>query len=129
MISWHSKKQACVALSTIETEYVAAGSCCAQSLWIKSQLEDYGIKLGDIPLKCDSTNAINLTKNPILHSKTKQIEIRHHFIRDHINKGEIKIEYVDTLHQWVDIFTKPLNKERYFTIRNELGILNDSSIK
>ncbi|XP_014490299.1 uncharacterized protein LOC106753033 [Vigna radiata var. radiata] len=116
LISWNSKKQAYVALSTTEAEYIAAGSCCAQSLWIKSQLEAYGIRIDNIPLKCDSTSAINLTKNPILHSKTKHIEIRHHFIRDHINRGEIKIEYVDTLHQWADIFTKPLNKERFFTI-------------
>ena len=67
LVSWHSKKQACVALSTTKAEYIAVGSCCAQSLWIKSQLEDYGIKLDNIPLKCDSTSAINLTKNIVLH--------------------------------------------------------------
>ncbi|XP_014496475.1 uncharacterized protein LOC106758077 [Vigna radiata var. radiata] len=67
LISLHSKKQACVALSTTEAEYIAVGSCCAQSLWIKSQLEDYGIKIENTPLKCDSTTAINLTENPILN--------------------------------------------------------------
>ena len=64
LISWHSKKQVSVALSTVEAEYVAAGSCCAQILWLKTQLEDYGIHLHHIPLKCDNTSAINLTKKP-----------------------------------------------------------------
>lgn len=85
-------------MSTTEAEYIAVGSSYAQPLWIKSQLEDYGIHLDHIPLKCDNTNAINLTKNSILHSKMKYIEFRYHFIRDHISKGEIKIEFVDTLH-------------------------------
>jgi len=89
LVSWHSKKQACVALSTTEAEYIAAGNCCAQILWMKQQLEDYNIFLKHIPMKCDNTSAINLTKNPIMHSRTKHIEIRHHFLRDHINKREL----------------------------------------
>jgi len=124
LVSWHSKKQACVALSTTEAEYIAAGSCCAQSIWIKHHLEDYGIHLDSIPLRCDSTSAINLTKNPIMHSRTKHIEIRHHFIRDHVAKGECKIEYIDTNNQLADIFTKPLARERFYVLRNELGILD-----
>jgi len=96
LISWHSKKQACVAFSTTEAEYIAIGSCCAQSIWIKNQLEDYRIYLDHIPLKCDNTSAINLTKNHVLHSKTKHIEIQHHFIRDHVSKGDYKVEYIDT---------------------------------
>nr|KYP59526.1 Retrovirus-related Pol polyprotein from transposon TNT 1-94 [Cajanus cajan] len=79
LVSWHRKKQACVALSTAEAEYIAIGSCCAQILWMKQQLKDYGTELNKIPLSCDNTSAINLTKNPILHYRTKHIEIRHHF--------------------------------------------------
>jgi len=63
LVSWHSKKQACVALSTTEAEYIVAGSCCAQSIWIKHHLEDYGIHLDSIPLRCDSTSAINLKES------------------------------------------------------------------
>ena len=63
LISWHSKKQACVALSTTETEYIVAGSYCAQILWLKQQLADFGLKISKVPLMCDNTSAINLTKN------------------------------------------------------------------
>jgi len=86
LISWHSKKQACVALSTTKMEYIIVGSCCAQFIWIKHQLRDYGIHLENIPLRCDNTSAINLTKNPIMHSRTKHIEIRHLSIRDYVAK-------------------------------------------
>ena len=128
LVSWHSKKQASVALSTAEAEYVAAGSCCAQTLWLKQQLFDYGLKLDHIPIRCDNTSAINLTKNPILHSRTKHIEIRHHFIRDHVQKGDCIIEFVDSNNQLADIFTKPLPKDRFFQLRNELGVLDVSNV-
>src|ERR1043165_2062136 len=74
------KTQACVALSTTEAEYIAAGSCCAQILWLKQQLCDYGLDLGCIPLRCDNTSAVHITKNPVMHSRTKHIDIRHHFL-------------------------------------------------
>ena len=75
-------------MSTIEAKYIATGSCCAQSLCIKHQLEDFDICLDQIPLKCDNTSTIYLTKNPIMHSKTKQI--------GYVAKGDCKIEYIDT---------------------------------
>ncbi|XP_068497825.1 secreted RxLR effector protein 161-like [Phaseolus vulgaris] len=124
LISWHSKKQACVALSIVEAEYIAAGSCCAQILWIKQQLEDFGVKMSKVPLLCDNTSAINLTKNHIQHSRTKHIEIRHHFIRDHIANGDCEVKFVSTKRQLTAIFTKPLSKDRLHSLRNELGILD-----
>ena len=128
LVSWSCKKQACVALSTAEAEYIAAGSCCAQILWLKQQLHDYGIKLGCISIKCDNTSAINLTKNPVMHSRTKHIDIRHHFLRDHVLKNDVKLDFVDTSAQLADIFTKPLPKESFFKIRLELGILDEACI-
>ena len=71
LISWFSKKQHSVALSTTEAEYVTVGSCCAQVLWMKQQMEDFGITMDHIPIKCDNISAISLTKNPIQHSRTK----------------------------------------------------------
>ena len=81
-------------MSTAEAEYVAAGSCCSQILWLKQQLLDYDLKLR-VPILCDNTSAINLTKNPVLHSRTKHIEIRHHFLRDHVEKGDVIFDHVD----------------------------------
>ena len=95
---------------------------------MKQQLEDFGVNLDHIPLKCENTSAINLTKNLVMHSRTKHIEIRHHFLRDHMFKGYCCIEFVDREHQLADIFTKPLARDRFFFIRNELGILDASSI-
>ena len=128
LVSWASKKQSSVALSTAEAEYVAAGSCCAQILWLKQQLLDFGVSLDHILIKCDNTSAISITKNPVQHSRTKHIEIRHHFIRDHIQKGDCIIEYVDTSRQLADIFTKPLPKENFFFIRREIGLTSASHL-
>ena len=128
LVSWFSKKQNCVALSTAEAEYIAAGSCCAQILWMKQQLSDFGLNLTKIPIKCDNTSAINLTKNPVLHSRTKHIEIRHHFLRDHVQKGDCTIEFVQTSEQLADIFTKPLPRDTFYKIRRELGIFDEATI-
>ena len=95
---------------------------------MKQQLSDYGLDLSHIPIKCDNTSAINLTRNPVLHSRTKHIEIRHHFLRDHVQKGDCTIEFVETKKQLADIFTKPLPRDTFYFIRNELGILAESNV-
>ena len=87
LISWTSKKQNSVALSTAEYEYITVGSWVAQVLWLKQQILDLGLPIGTIHILCDNTSAICITKNPIQHSRTKHIDIRHHFIRDHFIKG------------------------------------------
>ena len=116
-----------VVLSTTEAEYIAAGSCCAQILWMKQTLRDYGIKLDQIPILCDNTSAINLSKNSIQHSRTKHIEIRHHFLRDHVKKWDVVIKFVSTENQLADIFTKPLSEKHFIKIRHELGMMNVTS--
>lgn len=103
------KKLACVALSMTEAEYIVAESCCAQILWLKQQLCDYDVNLGCIALKCDNTNAINITKNLVIHLKTKHINIRHHFLRGHVIKGDVQVTF-DTHNQFTNIFTKSLAK-------------------
>jgi len=89
---------------------------------------DYGVKLEKVPLYCDNTTTINLTKNPIHHSKTKHIEIKHHFIRDHIQKGDIEIMFVKTENQLANLFTKPLARDRFNKLRTELGILDMKNV-
>jgi len=99
LISWASKRQATIAMSTIEAEYISAASCCTQLLCMKHQLEDYQINANSIPIYCDNTAAICLSKNPILHSRAKHIEIKHHFIRDYVQKGILDIQFIDIEHQ------------------------------
>ena len=86
LTSWFSKKQTALAISTTEAEYVSAGKACQQALWMKQALVDYGIRLENVPIMCDNKGAIDLSKNPVQHSRTKYIEIRHHFLRDNVQK-------------------------------------------
>jgi transposase InsO family protein len=127
LVSWSSKKQNSVALSTAEAEYIAAGACCAQILYMKQTLLDYGVVLEKVPLLCDNESAVKLANNPVQHSRTKHIDIRHHFLRDHVAKNDISLESVRTEDQLADIFTKPLDEARFCKLRNELNILDLSN--
>jgi hypothetical protein len=124
LVSWASKKQNSVALSTAEAEYIAAGHCCAQLLWMRQTLRDYGYNLSKVPLLCDNESAIHMVDNSVEHSRTKHIDICYHFLRDHQQKGDIEIAYVSTHNQLVDIFTKPLDEKTFSKLRNELNILD-----
>ncbi|GJU57952.1 retrovirus-related pol polyprotein from transposon TNT 1-94 [Tanacetum coccineum] len=86
LVCWSAKKQQSVAMSSAEAEYVAVAGCCASILWMKSQLIDYDIHYKMVPIFCDNTSAIAISNNPVLYSRTKHIDIRYHFIRDHILK-------------------------------------------
>ncbi|GJW43338.1 putative ribonuclease H-like domain-containing protein [Tanacetum coccineum] len=96
LISWQCKKQTVVATSTTEAEYVAAASCCGQVLWIQNQLLDYGYNFMNTVIYIDNTSTICIIENPVQHSKTKHIEIRHHFIRDCNTKKLIQMAKIDT---------------------------------
>jgi hypothetical protein len=102
-----------VALSTAESKYISASSCCVQILWMKATLNDFGIKFKKMPLLCDNESAIKLTNNLVQHARTKHIDVRHHFIWDHQQKGDICIESVSTEDQLADIFTKPLMRKGF----------------
>ncbi|WVZ75651.1 LOW QUALITY PROTEIN: hypothetical protein U9M48_023686 [Paspalum notatum var. saurae] len=123
LVSWSSRKQASVSLSTTEAEYIAAASCCSQLLWMKATLSDFGLRFGKIPLLVDSTSAISVAKNPFLHSRTKHIDVRFHFLRDHYEKGDIDLVHVASENQLANIFTKPLEFGAFVRLRGELGVL------
>ena len=105
-----------------EAEYIAARSCCAQILWIKMQLEDYNIKQSKIAIKYDNTSTINLSKNSIQHSRSKHIEIRYHFFKEHVANENVNVEYINTKNQLADIFTKLLREDKFCSLRRELGV-------
>jgi hypothetical protein len=127
LVSWASKKQNSVALSTVEAEYIATGHCCAQLLWMEQTLRDYGYKLSKVPLLCDNKSAIRMADNSVEHSRTKHIGIRYHFLRDQQQRGDIEIAYVSTKGQLTDIFTKPLDEKTFIKLRNELNILDSQN--
>ncbi|GJW10036.1 putative reverse transcriptase domain-containing protein [Tanacetum coccineum] len=113
LVSWSSKKQDYTAMSTTKSEYVSLSACCAQVIWIRTQLLDYGFRYNKIPMYCDSKSAIAISCNPVQHSHTKHINIRYHFIKEHVEKGKIELYFVGTECQLADLFTKALMKERF----------------
>jgi len=109
--------------SHAEAEYVAVASCCAQLLWIRQQLKDFCVDTGCIPIFCDNTNAINISKNLCQHKRTKHIDIRHHLLRDNVEKGLISMNLCATKNQIADIFAKALSREQFEKNRLELRLI------
>ncbi|GAA0187040.1 hypothetical protein LIER_34328 [Lithospermum erythrorhizon] len=114
-ISWQSKLQRCVALSTTEAEYIAITECCKELLWLKRFFEEIGIDQKRFTILCDSQSAIHLSKNPSLHSKSKHIQVRYHWIRDVIEEKQVFIEKVHTCDNGADMMTKVLPKGKHDT--------------
>ena len=127
LVSWTSKKQNSVALSIAEVEYIVAGACCAQILYMKQTLLDYGVVLEKVPLLCDNEIEVKLANNLVQHSCTKHIDICHYFFRDHVAKNDISLEGVRIEDQLTDIFTKPLDEATFCQLRNELNVLDFSN--
>ncbi|GKD37711.1 hypothetical protein Tco_1257918, partial [Tanacetum coccineum] len=108
-----SKKQDCTVMSTTEVEYVALSTSCAQVLWMRTQLKDYGFNYNKIPLYCDSQSAIAISCNPVQHSHTKHINVRDHFIKEQDERGIVELYFGRTEYQLADMFTKALSQERF----------------
>ncbi|KAJ9562028.1 hypothetical protein OSB04_007188 [Centaurea solstitialis] len=113
LVIWSSKKQNCISTSTTKVEYVVAASCCSQALWMQTQLRDYGYSLDKIPILCDSKSAIAISANHVQHSKTKHIDIRYHFLKHHVEEGNVEMYFVTTKYQLADLITKALDEKRF----------------
>nr|GEW51089.1 hypothetical protein [Tanacetum cinerariifolium] len=113
LVSWMSKKQDCTVMSLAEAEYVALSTSCAQVMWTRTQLQDYGLNYNNIPLYCNSQYAIAISCNLVQHSRTKHIHTRYHFIKEHVENGIIDLYFVRTEYQLVDMFTKALPEDRF----------------
>ncbi|GKD25132.1 hypothetical protein Tco_1231346 [Tanacetum coccineum] len=122
LVSWMSKKQNCTAMSSAEAEYVALSASCAQVMWMRTQLQDYGFNYNKIPLYCDSQSAIAISCNPVQHSRTKHIHTRYHFIKEQVENGIIELYFVRTEYQLADMFTKALPEDRFKYLVRRIGM-------
>nr|GEW98810.1 copia protein [Tanacetum cinerariifolium] len=122
LVSWSSKKQDCTSMSSAEVEYVSLSACCAQVLWMRTQLTDYGFHFDKIPMYCDSKAAIAISCNPVQHSRTKHIDVRYHFIKEKVEKCIVELLFVRTEYQLADLFTKALPVERFQYLVRRLGM-------
>lgn len=122
-VAWLSKKQPIVTLSTTEAEYVAASVCACQAIWFKRILRELGYNVdGSTVIYCDNTSTIKLSKNPVFHGRCKHIGVRFHFLRDMVKDEEIQLEHCGSEEQVADIFTKPLKRETFERLRDQLEI-------
>nr|GEV14832.1 retrovirus-related Pol polyprotein from transposon TNT 1-94 [Tanacetum cinerariifolium] len=124
LVCWSSKKQNCESISTAESEYVTVSSCCAQVLWMRTQLTDYGFFYDKVPIYCDSKSAIAISCNLVQHTHTKHIDVRYHFIKDHVEKGTIELNFIGTEYQLADLFTKSLPEARFKFLVEKLGMMS-----
>nr|GEX39565.1 Gag-Pol polyprotein [Tanacetum cinerariifolium] len=124
LVSWSLKKQDCTTLSTAKAEYVSLFACCAQVLWMRTQLTDYGFHFNKIPIYCDSKSAIaiSISCNSVQHSRTKHIAVCYHFIKEHVEKGTIELYFVKTDYQLADLFTKALPADHFNYLVYRLGM-------
>jgi hypothetical protein len=123
LVSWNSKLQATVALSSTEAEYLALTAAVKEALWIRTFLHDLGIiDIKETPIFSDNQGCLALAKNPVYHGRTKHIDVRHHFIRDNIEKGDIVVDYCQTDHMPADLLTKPLARTKFEEHKAKLGL-------
>ncbi|KAI3501210.1 hypothetical protein L1887_29073 [Cichorium endivia] len=121
-ICWSSRKQEVVTLSSTEAEYVAATTCACHCVWLKGLFEEIEEKAGTVEVLCDNCSAIKLSKNPVMHRRTKHIDVRYHYIRELVNKEIIKLKFCGTNEQLADMMTKPLTLATFEFIREEIGV-------
>ena len=124
-ITWESKKQRTVALSSTEAEYLALGEATKEAVYLRNLLQEIGymhLKCEPTVLFCDNQGAQNLTKNPVFHCRTKHIDIRHHYIREIFRKGQIDVKYIPTDDMVADVLTKGLYRPKHEKFRKYLGI-------
>nr|GEV34268.1 hypothetical protein [Tanacetum cinerariifolium] len=120
LISWSSKRQKSATISSTKAEYIALSRCCAQILWMRLQLSDYGLGFNKIPMYCDNKSAIALCCNNVQHSQSKHIDLKYHFIKEQVENGVIELYFVNTEYQLADLFTKALGRDKIEFLINKL---------
>jgi hypothetical protein len=124
MISWGSRKQKSAALSTAEAEYMAGCEACTKAIWLRKLISDLFDQIPESTIiYCDNRSCIRLLEQHVFHERSKHIEIKCYFIRDKVQEGEVKLEYIPTDEQTIDILTKPLSRIKFAYFREKMGIM------
>jgi hypothetical protein len=124
MISWQSRKQSSIALSTVEAEYIAACFASCEAIWLQKLLTGlFELEMRATLILCDNQRCIKMTENLIFHDKLKHIEISYHYIRDMVQRGALKLQYISTDEQVFDVLTKPLSLVKFEFFRDKFGIV------
>eukprot|EP00253_Pinus_taeda_P029076 PITA_29076 len=127
VVSWISWKQQSVALSSVEAEYMAASLASCEVIWLHKMLFGlFGQALKPSVIYCDNQSCIKLTENPVFHDRSKHIEIKYHFIKDYVQKGVVKLEYISTNEQVVNIFTKALPQRKHVYFKDKMGVVRNT---
>eukprot|EP00253_Pinus_taeda_P023383 PITA_23383 len=127
VVSWFSRKQQSVALGSAEAEYMAASLASCEAIWLRKMLFGlFGQPLRPSVIHCDNQSCIKLTENPVFHDRSKHIGIRYHFIRDYVQKGAVKLEYISTDEQVADILTKALPRGKHVYFRDKMGVVRNT---
>ncbi|XP_039682861.1 secreted RxLR effector protein 161-like [Medicago truncatula] len=125
LVSWCSKKEVVVALSSSEAEYIASAMGACQVVWLDTLMLELKMKKENaVELFVDNKSEINLAKFPVAHVRCKHIETRYHFLRDQVTKGKLKLSYCRSEDQCADIFTKSLKKDNFKKMRNNLNMID-----
>lgn len=128
-VAWCSKKQPIVTLSTTEAEFVAAKLCTCQVIWMRRILKALGQKEEECTsIRCDNSSAIKLSRNPVLHGRSKHIDVRYHFLRDLVKEGTISLVHCGSAEQVADIMTKPVKVDTFQRLRAELGMMDAEAL-
>jgi hypothetical protein len=129
MVSWCSRKQTYVVLSTAEAEYIALSVAVHEAVWLHKILADlFGHVLDSTIIHCDNQSCVKLSENPVFHDKSKHIEIKYHYIQDMVQRKEVLVQYLPTDEQVVDVLTKPLTRMKFKYFHDRLGVVENASL-
>jgi len=127
LVSWCSKKQSTTSKSSTEAEYRSVASATSELMWIKSLLSELKININSkTVLWCDNLSTVSLTANPILHSKTKHMELDMYFVREQVLNGKLQVNHLPSTYQRADILTKPLSAKTFRRLKQELNVIDAS---
>ena len=129
MVSWSSREQGSVTLSTAEVEYVSASDASREAIWLRKLLSDlFDSSLEPVVIHCDNQSCIKISENPVFHDRSKHMEMKYHYVRDMVQRRAVSLRYIPTDEQTMDVLTKPLSKMKFEYFRDKLGVVENAPL-